>query len=358
MAAFDSREVRWLRRNWAEVGKAFVPFLAAPWMIAAGLTGSLLFALVGFAAGFVCLFAGSVQVIRTWLGNPRPVPVAGRLRAGEGGVFWEDGWIAVHPEILAGFIVPRPGGPPMVRLVLRFPWTPLSFEVPDEHVGRAFLSALGLDAAQTVASLKLSSILFPAHARVGADGILVEEVWQRRFIRFEDFRRVQALPDDRGLSLQLNGGEEVRLLLPSQVNEDLARQECALWLRRIAQAAEIHHLAQADRGVTFPERGERSAAEWVGALHATGSGASADHRTAPLEAETLFRIVEDPGDEPARRVAAAIALRGTTDAHRERRLRIAASTTAAPELREALDLAASDTASDEALAAAFERVRR
>ena len=112
----------------------------------------------------------------------------------------------------------------------------------------------------------------------------------------------------------------------------MEREERTLWIRRIEQAAEIHRQALADQGVVLPARGDRPAAEWVQALRATGSGASADHRTAPLEADTLFRIVEDPSGDPGRRVAAAIALGGVTDPSSRERLRIAASTTAAPEL--------------------------
>ncbi len=420
MATFHSGDVRRLRRNWAALGKACVPLVAGPALIAAGTTfagpHTMLLSILAVCGGFLGTLAGIPVLMSTWLGDPRPVAVSGRLSAGEGGVSWNGRRVASRRRLRAGIFVPGDAGPPVVRLVRRFPQKPLRFQVPDEATGRAFLSALGLDTAQTVASLKLVSLLrtdprapagnlgcilalmpgipvslglafaddtrwllgltallalgaatwtflhlLSARASVGADGVLVEWLWRRRFIRFEDLRRVEPFVDwrgNRGVALDLRDGREVKLPFPTRFTSEQEREERTLWVRRIEQAAEIHRLAQADQGVVLPARGERSAAEWVQALRATGSGASADHRTAPLEVDTLFRIVEDPGGEPSRRVAAAIALGATTDAGGRERLRIAASTTAAPELREALELAAAEAAADEALAAAYERVIR
>jgi hypothetical protein len=59
-----------------------------------------------------------------------------------------------------------------------------------------------------------------------------------------------------------------------------------------------------------------------------------------------------------RRVAAAAALGPTLDAPARARLRLAASTTAAPEVRDLLTLAADEATSDEALAEALDRIAR
>ncbi len=409
VAVFDSSDVHLLRRNWGLLGKAFLPLVAGPAMIVAGTTftgaHTIVLSILAVCTGFLATLAGIPVLINTWLGNPRPGAVPGRLDVGEGGVSRNGRLVASRRRLLAGVFVPGDVGPPVVRLVRRFPQKPLRFQVPDERTGRAFLSALGLDTAQTVATLKLVSLLrtdpraptgnlgcilalmpgipvslglafaddtrwllgltallalgtatwtflhlLPARASVGADGVLVEWLWRRRFVPFEDLSRVEPFVDwrgNRGVALDLKSGKEVKLPFPTRFTTEQEHEERTLWVRRIEQAAEIHRLAQADQGVVLPARGERPAAEWVQALRATGSGASADHRTAPLEVDTLFRIVEDPGGEPGRRIAAAIALSASTDAGGKERLRIAASTTAAPELREALELAAAEAASDD-----------
>ena len=388
------------------------------WAVVAGLVAYALLAAFGdrhlfeqvFAATSMFGLYGLLYLFVAW--HARSVPVAGDLAAGEHGVLWNGRLLATRAQITAGFVIPADRGAPEVRLVRRFPRRPITFLVPDELSGRELLGALGLDASQTVASFKLASLLrarwyatvgnlgclvalpaslimvlmangtgaiggavrasmlglgalawivfnmIPARARVGADGVLVEWLWQRTFVAFEELTsaRVYVDANNAGVALALRDGREVLLPAMGLFTAEIAREELTLMVKRIEQAAEVHRRSEADRGVKLPPRGERSAREWLEVLRAMGSGASADHRTAPVEADTLFRIAEDPGTEPARRIAAAVALSGGMDEAGRSRLRIAASTTAAPELREVLELAASEAADEEAIAAAIERV--
>ena len=407
--AFESSQV-WLLRRPAIARATLAAVAALVTLVGAGLLIDPAVVLALLAGGGSILFYVAVGLIVGWRLRAA-VPVPGHVFAGEEGVTWNDRRLSTREEISAGFVIPGDGGLPDVRLVRRFPRRPLTFRVPDEATGRELLSALGLDASQTIATLKLASLMrarsyatlgdvgcfaafpasivlfaiaatgassfaavalplafgviawtvlnvIPARARVGADGVLVEWLWQRRFVDFEDLASAQMFVDgnNAGVALTLRDGSEVKLPTMGLFTTSIAREELTLMVKRIEQAAEVHRRAQADRGVMLPSRGERSARDWLRALRAMGSGANADHRTAPVQPDTLFRIAEDAGTEPARRVAAAVALAGGLDAPGRERLRIAASTTAAPELREAIELAADEAASEEALAEAIDRV--
>jgi hypothetical protein len=280
--------------------------------------GSLLAYLVAFA-------------VLAWRTKPRET-VAGVLSAGEDGVVWNNRRLARRDQIKAGFVIPSDGGPPHVRLVRGFPRAPLAFQVADEATGRALLAGLGLDAAQTIATLKLASLLrakrhamlgnvgcfaalpaialllaltsgaawaitvsimmtlgaalwavlslVPARARVGADGILIEWLGRRTFVGFEELRNAGMFVDDNnaGVELELTDGRALKLPAMGLFTAAIDRDELTLMVKRIEQAAEVHRRAQADRGVLLPQRGDRRVADWIRALRAVGTGANADHR--------------------------------------------------------------------------------
>jgi hypothetical protein len=213
----------------------------------------------------------------------------------------------------------------------------------------------------TLAAAWVGLGLLPARARVGADGVLVEWLGQRRFHRFDDLASVRMFigSGTAGVVLVGRDGAETKLPMMGLFSASMPRDDILLAVKRIEQAREVHHVAQGDRGVALPPRGGRPAIEWLRSLRALGSGANADHRTAPVQPDALFRIAEDPGSEPARRVAAAVALSSalgaSVDGAGRERLRIVAATTADPDLRAVLELAADEAANDDALAAAVER---
>jgi hypothetical protein len=406
--AFESTRVQLLRRSArAKAGGAIVVALALATSLAfviAPQAREVIVSGIGPLGAYIVAFAALA-----WAAKTR-VPVEGVLKAGEEGVSWNGKLLAARDQIKEGFVIPSDGAPPQVRLTRRFPRPRLSFQVPDEATGRSLLAGLGLDASQTIATLKLASLvrakrhamlgnvgcfaalpaialllaltqgaafaigvasviaamaalwtvasLLPARARVGADGILIQWAGRRSFVGFEDLAHVGMFIDENnaGVALGLRDGREIKLPAMGLFQAAIDRDELTLMVTRIEQAAAVHRLAQADRGVALPARGERTVADWIQALRAVGTGANADHRHAPVQPDTLYRIAEDAGAEPHRRIAAAVALSGALDAPGRERLRIAASTTASPELREALELASDEAATEEALTAAVSRV--
>jgi hypothetical protein len=125
---------------------------------------------------------------------------------------------------------------------------------------------------------------------------------------------------------------------------------------RIREAFEAHGRGDVTLAAAALRRGTRDVAAWIRALQAIGSGASADHRTAPVPPDQLWRIVEDPHAEPGARAGAAVVLRGSLDEAGRSRLLAAAGATAQPRVRIALEAAGEgdEAALAEALAAVEE----
>lgn len=343
----------------------------------------------------------------------RLLPVAGDLEADAEGVRWNGELIAPRGQILAGLVVPGAGGPLEVRLVRRSPRRPVSFVVPDEETARALLRELGLDASQMAVSLPFGSRLRASVAgtllwalsllampislliaalvaafapslgtavaagllalaaiawttlnlagstlRIGADGILVSWLGRTSFVAYDDLQDIRPYVDNggAGIVLRLRSGGEMRLPRMGAFTMALDRRELDLVVHRVQQAVEQQQRAQVDRGLVLPERGGRPSSAWIAALRSVGTGARSDHRTAPVAADRLLRIAEDPGAAPEMRVAAAVALGGVGDDASRARLRIAAEATAEPELRAAMALAAEEDAAEEELGAALDRL--
>ena len=87
---------------------------------------------------------------------------------------------------------------------------------------------------------------------------------------------------------------------------------------------------------TLLARGRRPAEEWLTAVRKQAAPGNESYRSATLPEDRLWSVVEDPGADPTARVGAAVALRAQLRvAGVEKRIRIAAGTTALPEVREA-----------------------
>jgi hypothetical protein len=196
--------------------------------------------------------------------------------------------------------------------------------------------------------------------RIGADGILVSWLGTETFVAYDDLEGIERYAGNAGagLVLRLRGGREMRLPRMGAFTASLDMRELDLVVRRVQEAVEHEQRAQVDRGLVLPERGRRTTEEWIAALRSVGSGARSDHRTAPVGADRLLRIAEDPGAAPEMRAAAAVALGSVADDASRGRLRIAADATAEPDLRAAIALAAEQDAEDEALGAALDRLGR
>jgi hypothetical protein len=187
-------------------------------------------------------------------------------------------------------------------------------------------------------------MLVPTRVTVGADGVELRWFGKRRFVRHRDIvnatQYVAGLGNSRytGVSLTLESGEEVRIPIgQARSVEDRTR----MVLERIQEAAAEGKREHLELDPALLARGDRDVGDWMRALRSLGAGANATMRTAPIEAERLWRIVEDPAGPPLARAAAAVALTSDPAADSRRRLRAAAEATAAPRLRIAIDAAAS-----------------
>jgi hypothetical protein len=341
-----------------------------------------------------------------------PVAVAGHLSASADGVWWDGAIVAPRGQIVAGLVVAGQAGPPVVRLVRRFPREPLSFTAPDETAARALLRELGLDASQTALSLPFGSLLRASRVaaflwpislvvlpfallsalpvaligshewapvagllviatalwmtlnlggstvRIGTDGILASWLGRTRFVAYDDLEDIRPYIENSGAGvvLRLRAGRELRLPRMGAFTVSLDRTELDLVVHRVRQAVDQQQRAQKDRGLVLPARGARSVSEWIAALRAVGTGAHSDHRNAPVDSDRLLRIAEDPGATAEMRAAAAVAFGASADGASRGRLRIAAASTAEPELRAAIALAAEEGAADEELGAALDRL--
>ena len=156
----------------------------------------------------------------------------------------------------------------------------------------------------------------------------------------------------RGVELVLRSGASVRF--PIVQGRSLDTGQMTLILERMRQAKESHDRGDATSEAALLERHERDIPAWIAALRAIGTGANQDHRTAPVEPEKLWRIVEDPAATPTARAGAAVALSAAIDEGGKRRLSAAAEAVAAPRLRIALD--AATKGDDEALREAMSEV--
>jgi hypothetical protein len=217
-----------------------------------------------------------------------------------------------------------------------------------------FVGSALLPAAVLVLVLALIS-LWPTTLTVGADGVEVRWLGSRRFIRHRDIVNAtmyeSGLGNSRylGVALTLESGEEIRLPV-SQARSDADRTR--MILERIHEAAAEAERRHVELDPALLARGDRDVGDWMRALRSLGAGANATMRTAPVEADRLWRIVEDPAGAPITRAAAAVALTADPAADSRRRLRAAAEATAAPRLRIAIDAAAAhdEDALKEALA--------
>jgi hypothetical protein len=366
---------------------ADLPLLAAlsPLLLAAGVGGS----------------------VYAFSRNPWTSEVVGDLEAGKEGVLERGRLYVARDQIRAGFLLPDPPRGPRVRIQRK--WRlPIEIRVRNEVEGRALLRALGLDATQRAAEFftpsramsdprwaivlgvgfaALSMLLggfdaargsrgpglqIPIVAAylgflfltrtsltVGADGILRSWLGKKEFWSYGDIESVKQYIDQRfwrkqkweGIELVLRSGDSVRI----PVSAKGWRNETGLELiiQRVRDAMESHRHGDPAADTALLARQTRTVSDWIQRLRAIGSGAHLDHRTAPVEPERLFRIVEDPSAAPSARAGAAVALATSLDADGKLRLEGVAEAIASPKLRIAIHAAAGgdDAALTEALSA-------
>ncbi len=394
--AFRGPLVR-VRRNRAVMAATALPLLLPLLVANAGAHGPVVFGSI--VEGVIFSF---VAALIAWRKNPWPRrdvvevaadPVALRVADDE----------TPREQLADGFVVPTSGETKIV-LHRRGVGSPIELVAEGVTEARRVLLALGFDASQTVARFRTLSRLFadlrltflpvaivpfllllfgagrhrmlgpwpllvcllpilifavlsllPSRVTVGADGVEIRWFGWRRFVRHRDIvnaaQYVTGLGNSRytGVSLTLESGEEVRIPIGQARSVD---DRTRIVLERSQEAAAEGNVEHAELDPAILARGDRDVGDWMRALRSLGAGANATMRTAPIEAERLWRIVEDPAGPPLARAAAAVALTADPAADSRRRLRAAAEATAAPRLRVAIDAAAShdEQALKEALA--------
>jgi hypothetical protein len=208
------------------------------------------------------------------------------------------------------------------------------------HADAAETALLG---AALLASVWQTLLRGSAHVVVGGDGILIRR-GRDRFIPYAAL--ASASVDGRGITLTLRSGETLGLRI---VAGEVVSGEALV--HRIEEARARFELG-ADGGSTevLVAPGGRPVPRWVSEVRSLAR--VRQYREASVDAERLWRVVNDPSAPPATRAGAAVALSGTANEETRIRLRVAAEACADPTLRVALARVA-DGADDEQLAEAL-----
>jgi hypothetical protein len=394
-----------VRRNRWITGLAASPFVVALMAIVGGILASP--PIAGAALHFTVL--GALASAYAWRKNPWPRIEPTKVSVDDEALVVGEQRIP-RAHIKAAYLVTR-GIRSTVKVVRRGVRLPIELEVDDEKSGQELLRALGFDVTQATASFRTMSkvfekswwlfaaiaaimavpalvvavataaglghalgavagipgalglmglvgaILVPGKLEVGADGVMVRWLWHKRFVRHEDIVNVGVVERGTGRQRRLH----VQLLLESSETLEIpvgdttfGREKVQLITARIGQAIEAQRAGASAADAALLARKGRPHRDWVTALR--GLKERATHRTAPIAAQTLWRIVEDPGGEPVARAAAAVALRDSIRGDERKRLARVANATAAPRLRIALERAAAVDADEEALAEALAEV--
>jgi hypothetical protein len=177
--------------------------------------------------------------------------------------------------------------------------------------------------------LYVLALLLPGRLRVGDDGLWFGWLGFRRFVAWEEVARVERVPETGAVSLVLSDER----VLP--LNPYLAGTRFAELAARIEQA----HRAFAERPRAEPRnlaRGGRALRVWLEDVE--NSLDEAGYREQGFTRADLRIVLDDAGAPPTARAAAARVLARFDE--ELPRIRVAASRTAAPATRSALEQAA------------------
>jgi hypothetical protein len=396
-----------LKRNVLLHAAAISPFAVGMLSFYAdqGRSSSVLPILLGCVLTPIGLVTGAYAIAA----NPSPVGQRGTIEVDDACIRCDGKVLALRRHITGGFILPTEETA-VVRL-RRTALPDVLIRCDNEADAHALLCALGLDPSSTVTSLWLGSrvrahgaiawtvavgvflMLFapsviygalgfshpsviaffrmvacfavlayfalrlvPSRIAVGADGLFIRWLGMRRFIPFSDvtgFVPGRSFGARTSVVVKRKSARDYVLPMPTRLVVELAERDYDLIERKLHDAHAEFVRTRGVGDVILPERAGRSLPAWVRALRASGAGAAADHRTAPIASEALFSVVRDAEATAMRRAQAAIALGARGEGERKR-LRIVAESTAAPEVRSLLELVAAE-AEEEALAAELER---
>jgi hypothetical protein len=313
-------------------------------------------------------------------------------------------WSIPRESLRDARIVPFGNGAFFVRITRRGPRIELG--VLDRDEGRSLLRALGFDVSQTITTFVGGSRLFsgstarmgftalgfvvalfalgfllesspvvwalgmrlfaltflttfvgamiPSRIDVGADGVLIRWLGTKRFLPLANIRTLDELvsgSNQRPAGVLLTMDDGTKISIPMMSGREL--------LERIQEGIETQARGSVAAAAALLARRDRDVRAWIQDLRAIGAGTNVDLRTAPVNPDHLWRIVESHGAAPEERAAAAVALGPSLDDGGKQRLRVAVEAVADERLRVAIVAAAKseegeDAALEEALGAVSE----
>ena len=190
-------------------------------------------------------------------------------------------------------------------------------------------------------------------AIVGADGITLNRLFQKRFVPHAEIESVAQT--SYGVRVTTRGQP---LDLPMKTFVSDRSQSSAALITRIDEAREASHRSFDVAALELLDRRGRTVSAWREAL-ARITHRSGDYRSSVLESADLAHVIEDASAPPERRIGAALALASLPgDPELKQRVRVAAQASANAPVRIALEKALSgklddgDLEDDAALAAA------
>lgn len=386
-----------VRRSAGPIVAGLAAFAAGGALLAGTVGHSPWFAIVGGLLMYVGLL-GAVLAGRRFRKRTN-----GPLAVGSTHVYFRKRPLVALDAIRAAFVVPREERRCAVRVERRATARAFELEFERDEDALAFLHAIGFDTTQTVARFWLASrlaasrlmtalwgsfvatvamlggplarelhdgplaplfvllgvvvvlvpIVWPMRLTIGADGLLVRWITGTEFVPYGAIETVHSY--DLGIELIVRSGRRLRLALAEKHPRVADHERRALILERIREAIDAYDRAGGALDPALLVRGGREARAWIRSLRALGSGGSADHRSATVARDELWRVVEDPSAEPAARAGAAIALAPSLSVEERPRLRVAANATASRKVRVVLE-AAADGDDDERLERAVEEL--
>jgi hypothetical protein len=326
----------------------------------------------------------AITLLIAWATNAYPVRKRGTLRVTGGGLFLDQKLLVARNDIASAYRLSA--AEPIVRIMPRRS-TPLDVRLPeDEHAGQ-LLDALGLAVGQSVASFRavagkrpllpyvlvlatsaamgfgtlggvlllhhlgllaavgriaplgpmflFAPLLFVVYARmalrvdVGSDGILLHRLFDRRFISHASLESVTA--DGLAVVLRLRSGAVVTLSTGTSSAQLEARDALVRRIEEAHAAFVEEHGAENAEALIAP--GGRPPERWLREIRALAR--ARDYRETRLDADGLWRVLDDATASPGTRAGAARALSALDQGSRTR-LRVSAESCAEPKLRIAL----------------------
>lgn len=195
----------------------------------------------------------------------------------------------------------------------------------------------------------MALLIAPSTLQVGSDGFVVRWLGTRRYVAFAEVTSVDELQKlgMAALRFELRDGTSFTIVSGNDPKSDpiLVRVREAMMVE--GRATDI-----AKTQALVLERGALSARSWLEHLRAVGAGATASLRSADVDLDALWSVLDDPRASTTRRIGAAIALAERGGEGTPERLRVATEASASPRLRTAVE--ATVKHDEEALLAAIE----